>query len=92
MAEGGGKSSKFSPASESYSLSSNETSVDFPDPLGPTTAMMVPAGTSRLRFWKIGASLRAGYAKETSQNSNLPFSWSGGRIRPSVDESRNRNL
>lgn len=49
-----------SPASGSYSLSSSETRVDFPDPLGPTTAMMLPAGTSRLRFWKMGASLRVG--------------------------------
>lgn len=50
----------LSPASGSYSLSRSETRDDFPDPLDPTTAMMVPAGTVRLRFWKIGVSLRVG--------------------------------
>lgn len=48
------------PASGSYNRSRSETKVDFPDPLDPTTAIMVPAGTWRLRSWKIGASLRVG--------------------------------
>lgn len=78
----------LSPLSGSYSLSRRETRVDFPVPLDPTTAMTVPAGTIRLRFWKIGASLRVGYAKEMSTNSMPPFSCSEGSTSPSVAEER----
>ena len=45
--------------------------VLFPEPLGPTTAMVVPAFTVKLKFSKTRLGLE-GYAKQTSQNSIFP--------------------
>lgn len=48
------------PWSGSYRRRSNDPNVLFPDPLGPTTAVTDPAGTSKLSPWKIGMSDRDG--------------------------------
>ena len=49
-----------SPALGSYSLSRREITVDLPEPLGPTSAVMDPAGIERLKSWNMGTSGRAG--------------------------------
>jgi len=61
--------------------------VDFPDPLSPTRARVLPAGTAREKPSKTVTSGRDGYLKLTSRNSRAPPSglsvlpWGFGSIR-----------
>lgn len=49
-----------SPAPGSYSRSRRETTVDLPEPLGPTSAVTDPAGMERLKSRNTGTSGRVG--------------------------------
>lgn len=68
----------------SYSLSRRDTIVDFPVPLGPTRAIIEPAGMERLKSLKIDISGRVGYANSTSLNSKAPLNVSLLNVIPSV--------
>ena len=48
------------------------TSVDFPAPVSPTIATVVPAGIFRLK-WESTFSVPSGYRKDTSLNSISPL-------------------
>lgn len=54
------ESRDYSPETGSYSLSSKDTTVDLPEPLGPTSAVTEPDGMERLKSWNMGTSGRAG--------------------------------
>lgn len=68
----------------SYNLSSRDTIVDFPVPLEPTRAITEPAGMERLKFLKMDASGRVGYANSTSLNSKAPLNVSLPSSIPSI--------
>lgn len=46
--------------------------VDLPLPLGPTSAIVIEDGMTRLRDWRITVSGRDGYANVTPFNSIFP--------------------
>lgn len=72
-------SSVMEPAVWSYHRSRRATHVDFPDPLAPTRAVVLPAGMeseSPLRTWLSG---REGYENTTSFSSMFPVHCSGFR-------------
>lgn len=58
--------------------------VLFPEPLGPTTATLVPATTEKLRSLNTILE-REGYAKPTPENSIFPTTF--GNTIPSFDTS-----
>ena len=81
------------PWTGSYRRSSNEPRVLFPEPLGPTTAVTDPAGTSRSSPRKIGISDRDGYAKCTSLNWIPLFkSCMSGRRPPNVKQITSKEI
>lgn len=55
----------------------------FPDPLGPTIAVVLFAGTWRLKFFRTWTSGREGYANETLWSSISP--WHSSGLSPSGD-------
>lgn len=71
------------PESGSYSRSRSETTVDFPEPLGPTSAVTDPDGMERLKSRNTDTSGRAGYAKCTFLNSRAPWKVFSSNIFPS---------
>jgi hypothetical protein len=42
--------------------------VDFPDPEGPTKAVVLPASNTQLKFFRTGSSYLVGYVKLTFSN------------------------
>lgn len=51
---------KHSPEMGSYNLSRRDTTVDLPEPLGPTSAVTDADGIERLKSWNMGTPGRAG--------------------------------
>lgn len=75
----------------SYNRSRSETTVDFPEPLGPTSAVTDPDGMERLKSWNTDTSGRAGYVKCTFLNSRAPWKvFSSNTIPSETQEGRQK--
>lgn len=66
-----------------YHLSSSPTMVLFPEPLAPTSAVVLFAGMDKSRPWRTSTVGLEGYAKRTSRISMFPRHSAG--LRPLVE-------